>query len=119
MYPTRGGADPFAGVPQVDAKSAYEQWSRGEVSIVDVREASEWDLGHVEGVSWVPLGQLPSRWRELDPDKKWVCVCRSGARSNYAAAMLRQAGIEASNLKGGMLDWKRQDLPITPPGIVE
>ena len=65
------------------------------------------------------MGQLPWKWRQLDPDKKWVCVCRSGNRSNYAAAMLRQAGIDAANLAGGMLDWKAQGLPITPPGIVE
>lgn len=111
--------DPFADVPQVDAKTAHTQWQAGEVELVDVREQSEWDLGHVEGTKLIPLGQLPMRWRELDPDKRWVCVCRSGNRSNYAAAMLRQAGIEAANMQGGMLDWKSEKLPITPPGIVE
>ena len=111
--------NPFADVPQVGAKRTYEQWRSGEIGIVDVREASEWNLGHIEGVDWIPLGQLPVRWNELDPDKKWVCVCRSGNRSNYAAAMLRQAGINAANLAGGMLDWKSEKLPITPPGIIE
>ena len=111
--------DPFGGVPQVDAQRAYEQWQSGESSIVDVREQYEWNRGHIEGVAFIPLGQLPARWRELDPDKKWVCVCKVGSRSNYAAAMLRQAGIDAANLQGGMLDWKSRELPITPPGIVD
>jgi rhodanese-related sulfurtransferase len=106
-------------VPQVDAKSAFELWQRGETCLVDVREQHEWDLGHVDGVELIPLGQLPWRWRELDPDKQWICVCRSGVRSNYAAAYLRQAGIEAANMAGGMLDWKDRNLPITSPGIVE
>lgn len=111
--------NPFNQVPQLDAQIVYEQWQRGEVALVDVREKSEWELGHIEGIELIPLAQLQWRWSELDPDRKWVCVCRSGSRSHYAAALLRQAGIDASNLEGGMLDWKVRRLPITPPGIVE
>lgn len=106
-------------VPQVDVRAAYEQWKNGEVGLLDVREPSEWDLGHVDGIDWIPMAQLPTRWQELDPNKNWICICRMGSRSNYAAAMLRQAGIDASNMKGGMLDWYAKKLPITPPGIIE
>ncbi len=87
--------------------------------MIDVREPSEWDFGHIDGVKLVPMGELSRRWREFDPAKPLICVCRTGARSNYAAAMLRQAGIDASNLRGGMLAWKKDRLPITDPGIVE
>ncbi|HKP51740.1 MAG TPA: rhodanese-like domain-containing protein [Chloroflexia bacterium] len=111
--------NPFADVPQIDPRTAQEEWERGDADLVDVREESEWDLGHIEGVQWIPLGQLPTRWRELDPARKLICVCRSGNRSNYAAAMLRQAGIDAANMSGGMLEWKQEKLPITPPGIIE
>jgi rhodanese-related sulfurtransferase len=92
---------------------------KGEALLVDVREQDEWDRGHIEGIAFIPLSQLHLRWRELDSDKHWICVCRSGNRSNYAAAMLRQAGVDASNLAGGMLDWQAEKLPITPPGIVD
>jgi rhodanese-related sulfurtransferase len=64
------------------------------------------------------MGRLQLRWRELDPSRKLVVVCRSGSRSNYVAAMLRQVGIDAANLEGGMLSWQSEKLPITPPGIV-
>lgn len=111
--------DPFMSVPQVDAVTTHEQWQSGEATLVDVREQDEWELGHVEGVKWIPLGQLPVRWKELDPGKKWICVCRLGSRSNYAAAMLRQAGLNACNMRGGMLEWQLNKLPITEPGIVE
>ena len=50
---------------------------------------------------------------------KWVCVCRSGSRSEYATALLRQAGLDIANMAGGMLDWQVNKLPITAPGIVE
>jgi rhodanese-related sulfurtransferase len=111
--------NPYDDVPQIDSRAAYDLLHKGEVNFLDVREQSEWDLGHVDGISFIPLGQLPWRWRELDPDKSWICVCLSGSRSNYAAALLRQAGLEAANLEGGMLDWQANGLPITDPGIVQ
>lgn len=111
--------DPFADIPQLDVHSTYQAWQSGDAHLVDVREPSEWELGHVEGIHWIPLGQLSHRWRELDPEKRWICVCRRGNRSNYAAAVLRQAGFDASNMAGGMLHWKANGLPITDPGIIE
>ena len=111
--------NPTSRVPEVDVKSTYEQFQSGEVQLLDVREPSEWALGHIEGASLIPMSQLGSRWRELDASVKWVCVCRSGNRSEYASALLRQAGLDIANMKGGMLDWKENTLPITPPGIVE
>jgi rhodanese-related sulfurtransferase len=94
-------------------KSAFDKWKRGEIMLVDVREPDEWNQGHIEGSTFIPLGQLPYRWRELDAEQRWVCVCRSGNRSHYAAALLRQAGIDASNLAGGMVEWHTQKLPVT------
>jgi rhodanese-related sulfurtransferase len=106
-------------VPEVDAKTAYEQFQNGEVRLLDVREPSEWALGHVDGADLVPMSELGRRWRELDASARWVCVCRSGSRSEYATTLLRQAGLDIANLAGGMLAWQANKLPITPPGIVE
>jgi rhodanese-related sulfurtransferase len=114
----RNRFDPFGGVPQVDAATAHEQEQSGEAAILDVREPEEWQLGHIEAATWIPLDQLPARWQELDRDTKWVVVCLAGTRSNYASAFLRGQGLDASNLAGGMLEWQRRRLPITPPGIV-
>jgi len=117
MFP-QNRYDPFAGVPQVDAVDAHKQAQDGGVAILDVREPEEWELGHIEAARWIPLDQLPTRWRELDPKTRWICVCLAGTRSNYAAALLRGQGLDVSNLAGGMLEWQRHQLPITPPGIV-
>ena len=105
-------------VPEVDAKTAYEQMQRREACLLDVREPSEWELGHIEGADSIPMSQLGRRWRELDTSKRWVCVCRSGSRSEYATALLRQAGLDITNMTGGMLAWQANKLPISPPGIV-
>ncbi|HEX8228251.1 MAG TPA: rhodanese-like domain-containing protein [Chloroflexia bacterium] len=111
--------DPFAGVPQVDPKATQEHFELGEVDLLDVREPEEWNQGHIEGAKWIPMGHLQTRWRELDAERKLVVVCHSGSRSNYVAAMLRQVGIDAANLEGGMLAWQAEKLPVTPPGSVD
>lgn len=111
--------NPTNRVPEVDVKTTYEQLQSGEIRLLDVREPSEWAMGHIEGAALIPMSQLGMRWRELDASVKWVCVCRSGSRSEYASVLLRQAGLDIANMSGGMLDWKENKLPITPPGIVE
>src|SRR5438270_13377840 len=111
--------DPFASVPQIDAKTAYDRWQSGLANLLDVREPYEWDIGHIEGSEWIPMDQLSHRWTELDPHKPWIVLCHSGVRSHYVAAALREAGFDASNLLGGIVEWHSAKLPITPPGIVD
>jgi rhodanese-related sulfurtransferase len=112
MYP---GNNPFEDVPQVDPQEARDLLASGEVDILDVREKIEWDDGHIDGAKWLALSELPRRWREIDPARRVICVCHVGERSLYAASMLRQAGIDASNMEGGMMYWQYRNLPITPP----
>jgi rhodanese-related sulfurtransferase len=81
------------------------------VQVVDVRESEEFGhgLGHIEGALLVPLGDLEARLGELPRDKPIVTVCRSGARSARAAAMLGKAGFaDVANLSGGMLRWRAE-----------
>lgn len=82
-----------------------------KVQVVDVREPDEFShgLGHIEGALLLPLGQLEARIGELPRDRPIVTVCRSGARSARAAAMLGKAGFaEVANLSGGMLRWRAE-----------
>jgi sulfur dioxygenase len=74
-------------------------------------------LGHIEGALLVPLGQLEARLAELPRDRPIVTVCRSGARSARAAAMLGKAGFaEVANLRGGMLRWRAEGHPAQGAG---
>ena len=52
---------------------------------VDVREDDEWALGRAAGAQHLPLGQLPDRLEELDPDTDYYVICRTGGRSARAA----------------------------------
>jgi glyoxylase-like metal-dependent hydrolase (beta-lactamase superfamily II)/rhodanese-related sulfurtransferase len=85
--------------------------------VLDVREPEEFvgELGHVEGALLVPLDALERRLPKLVGylDREVVVVCRAGARSASAAAILRRAGFKhVANLAGGMLAWTDAGLVV-------
>jgi rhodanese-related sulfurtransferase len=84
----------------------------GEVAILDVRDAHEWAAGHIAGATWIPFAELEERLDELDADQEWVCVCPVGRISDLAADMLQDAGLRATNMRGGLLAWSRLRLPL-------
>ena len=85
--------------------------------LLDVRQPEEFsgELGHIPGSRLIPLKELPARVGEIEAykDKDVIVICRAGVRSTTAAAILTGLGFEhVSNLKGGMLDWDEQNLPV-------
>jgi glyoxylase-like metal-dependent hydrolase (beta-lactamase superfamily II)/rhodanese-related sulfurtransferase len=85
--------------------------------LLDVREPEEFigELGHIEGALLVPLDALERRLPKLAGyvDRDVVVVCRAGARSASAGAILRRAGFQrVINLEGGMLAWAAAGLPV-------
>ncbi|HSJ38456.1 MAG TPA: rhodanese-like domain-containing protein [Planococcus sp. (in: firmicutes)] len=76
-----------------------------QLNIIDVREADEVAAGMIPGAKHIPLGEVESRVSELDKEKPYYVVCRSGGRSGQAGAFLNGQGIDATNVEGGMLNW--------------
>lgn len=85
----------------------------GHVVFLDVREPNEWDLGHVEGATHIPIGQITTRVNELDPAQDMVVVCQVGQRSALVTEWLNANGYRARNLDGGLAAWSAQGLPLT------
>lgn len=79
--------------------------------VLDVREPSEWDNGHIEGALHIPLSLIPVRANEL-PDAQILVVCKVGGRSGQATMWLAANGYEVVNLDGGMLDWAAAGRPM-------
>ncbi len=79
----------------------------GTVTVLDVRPADEYALGHVPGALSVPLGELETRLAALDPAQEIVAYCRGPycVLSFEAVARLRQKGFRARRLDGGMPQW--------------
>ena len=88
--------------------------ARGEVQLIDVREPHEHEAGRIDGDRHIPLGELTERAASLDAGRPIVFYCRSGSRSAMATQAFRQAGYDAHNLVGGLLDWQAAGLPLTP-----
>ncbi len=80
--------------------------------VLDVREPIEWAAGHIAGATHIPLGQIPARVGELDPQARTLVVCHLGARSARAAAWLYERGHDVANLEGGMEAWEGAGRPI-------
>ena len=101
-------------VPHITANELIEKQKQGDSSffLLDVREPVELreELGHIEGITNIPLGSLPIRIHELDAKKEQpiLVVCRSGARAEVAAGFMRKNGFnKVQVLKGGMLEYRR------------
>lgn len=95
---------PFEEISSQELKARLER--DGDLHIVDVREPHEWLQGHIPSAKHIPLGQLPHRMDELDPQQEWFLICHSGARSALACEWLEEQGFRAVNVLGGMLAWE-------------
>jgi hydroxyacylglutathione hydrolase len=94
--------------------SARELGARlGDVTVVDVRSATEWAGGHLPGALHIPLGYLAERAAEIPTGKPVVVQCQAGARSAIGASVLERAGVRnVINLTGGFSGWAAAGLPI-------
>jgi adenylyltransferase/sulfurtransferase len=101
---------------EMQPRELKERLDRGEsVVIVDVREPQEYQINRIPGSTLIPLGELPQRYEELDPDAALVMQCKSGMRSAKATAFLRGIGFKnVRNLAGGILGWIDQVDPSQP-----
>ena len=80
--------------------------------ILDVREDFEWEAGRAAGATHIPLGTLPEKVSELDPDVDTYVICRTGGRSAQAASWLTAMGYTAFNVAGGSDAWIEAGLPM-------
>ncbi len=83
--------------------------------VLDVREDSEYQAGHIKDSIHIPLSKLKSRMTELEKykNKNIILGCRSGSRSGRASGLLKKNGFEkVYNLRGGVLAWKNDNLPM-------
>lgn len=88
----------------VDVERAVALIGEGAL-LLDVREDDEWEAGHAPAARHVALSSVPDVLDDLLTVQTVICVCRSGGRSSRAARFLREHGVRALNLDGGMIAW--------------
>jgi sulfur-carrier protein adenylyltransferase/sulfurtransferase len=101
---------------EITSVELKQRLDRGDaLKIVDVREPNEYQINRIPGSVLIPLGDVPKRYNELDPDDQIVVHCKMGGRSAKAADFLRSVGFRrVLNLKGGVLDWIDKVDPTQP-----
>ncbi|MGA8545375.1 MAG: rhodanese-like domain-containing protein [Mycobacterium sp.] len=82
------------------------------VVLLDVRENDEWRQGHAVGARHIPMGEVPARVNEIDPEAKLYVVCKVGGRSQKVAQYLAAKGFAPVNVSGGMLAWANAGRPV-------
>jgi adenylyltransferase/sulfurtransferase len=96
------------GIPQITVKALKQKLdAKEDIFVLDVREPHEYPIANL-GAPLIPVGSLAQRLDELaaHKDDEIVVHCRSGARSQKAALILKQAGFtNVTNLTGGILAW--------------
>jgi rhodanese-related sulfurtransferase len=100
--------------PEYTAQQVKELLEQDEIELIDVREPSEWEAGRIAGARHLPLGEIPAQAETISREREVVFYCRSGARSAMATEAFTQAGWDAHNLAGGLLDWQAAGLPLEP-----
>jgi rhodanese-related sulfurtransferase len=99
----------YDGVIQLETEEVMEiyQTKPANVILLDVREPHEYNAGHIPGIKLLPTSQFIERYeQELDKDKEYVVVCRSGNRSHMVCKFLQEMGYKkCANYAQGMLDW--------------
>jgi sulfur-carrier protein adenylyltransferase/sulfurtransferase len=101
---------------EITAVELKQRMDRGEaITILDVREPNEFQINRIPGSQLIPLGEIPRRYAELDPEDEIVVNCKVGGRSAKAADYLRSVGFKhVLNLKGGILEWVDKVDPSQP-----
>ena len=109
-HPLQVMADHPDRVRRASRMTAAEYESRKDdiagLQLVDIRNPGEIALGVIPGAVELPVGQMPGRLDELDPQAPTVVYCAGGYRSSVAARVLRQKGFEdVSDILGGYTAW--------------
>jgi rhodanese-related sulfurtransferase len=98
-------------VAQIDVAGLPAEFGPGTV-LLDVREDDEWQRGHAADARHIPMGEVPARLNEIDPQATLYVICKAGGRSQKVAQFLAGNGHEPVNVSGGMLAWANAGRPV-------
>ncbi len=105
---------PVVRVPLLTAEELYRARERGNAPrVLDVRQNSEWQAGHLAGAGHIEGGRLPVVASALPKDERLVVHCGHADRSTVAVSLLQQRGFnQLSLLYGGYSAWEAAGYPV-------
>ncbi len=109
-------------IDPADVQRVLGSSQNGEVVLLDVREQHEFDAGHIEGSTLIPIGDLKDSIKEDIPDKdaRVIAYCAVGQRSALAAdEMMSQLGYSnVESMRGGFTVWKERGYDFVRPELL-
>jgi len=107
-FGTRDGMEP------IGRAELARRLRRGDVVVLDVRPAEEFEAGHIPGARSVPLSRLGRRLKELPKATEVVAYCRGPycVLAPEALMLLRRKGFRARRLEDGFPEWRLAGLPV-------
>ncbi|MBE9199267.1 MULTISPECIES: molybdopterin-synthase adenylyltransferase MoeB [unclassified Nodularia (in: cyanobacteria)] len=125
----------FCGIPQAQAEEAKQQMEMSEMTVkelkelidsgakdfvlLDVRNPHEYEIAKIPGSVLIPLpdienGDGVAKVKEILNGHRLIAHCKLGGRSAKALGILKEAGIEGTNVKGGINAWSKEVDPSVP-----
>jgi sulfur-carrier protein adenylyltransferase/sulfurtransferase len=125
----------FCGIPQARAQEEKQQMEMQEMTVhelkqlldcasqdfvlLDVRNPHEYEIAKIPGSVLIPLSEIENgegviKVKEMLNGHRLIAHCKSGMRSAKALGILKEAGIEGTNVKGGILAWSKEIDPSVP-----
>lgn len=107
-------AAPDQALEGTDRSTLLRRAARGEIVVIDVRPAEEYEAGHLPKARSIPLAELRARLRELPKHKPVVAYCRGPfcLMSAEAVALLKKRGFRAAQLADGVAEWRARGFPV-------
>jgi hydroxyacylglutathione hydrolase len=116
MTSWREEKQPVERVTRLSLEELHDRWNGGSngLQLLDVRERSEWDRGHIPGsihTAYHDIHELPG---EVDAGRPVAAICASGQRAAIAASLLKRFGVREviHVVDGGVPRWEREGWPI-------
>lgn len=125
----------FCGIPQAKAQEEKQQMETSEITVqelkqlldsgaddfvlLDVRNPHEYEIAQIPGAVLIPLSEIENgqgilKVKELVNGHRLIAHCKSGMRSTKALGLLKEAGVDGTNVKGGILAWSKEIDPSVP-----
>ncbi|MGF1541401.1 MAG: molybdopterin-synthase adenylyltransferase MoeB [Pleurocapsa sp.] len=118
----------FCGIPQAQAEAAKQQTAIPEMTVkelkqlmesnndfvlLDVRNPNEYQIAQIPGSVLIPLSEIEDgsgidKVKELTNGSRLIVHCKMGGRSAKALNILKEAGVEGTNVKGGISAWSQE-----------
>lgn len=92
-------------VHEVEPDAAQSMLARKQAELIDCRYEDEHHVWRIPGSRLIPLDQLRTTALQLDKGRTYIVYCRSGRRSRAATFLMRQQGLTAMFIRGGIAQW--------------